>query len=427
MAAIKSIVGREILDSRGNPTVEVDVHTVAGSFGRGMVPSGASTGTFEAIEMRDGDSSRYLGKGVQNAVRNVNQQIANELTNMDPTDQASIDRRLLEIDGSDNKSVLGANAILGVSMACARAAAAEKNQPLFSHLAELAGNTDANLLPVPMMNIINGGAHADNNLDIQEFMIAPVGFASFGEALRSGVEIFHALKSILKQKGFQTAVGDEGGYAPNLDNNEQAFALIGAATKQAGYKLGDQIQFACDAASSEFYKDGCYHIDSTSKSAEQLSDYYANLREQYPLFSLEDGLDEEDWPGWKHMTAQLGGRMQLVGDDLYVTNPKRLQRGIDDKAGNSILIKLNQIGTLTETLDTIALAKAAGFTTIISQHSGETEDGFIADLAVATSAGQIKTGSLCRTDRVAKYNQLLRIAEKLGDKAEYAGRSILRG
>ena len=426
MTAIKKVVGREILDSRGNPTVEVDVLTANGTLGRGMVPSGASTGSFEAIELRDGDTGRYRGKGTSKAVLNVNETVAGALRGMDAADQRSIDKQLIELDGSDNKSVLGANAILGVSMACARAAAQEKGQSLYVHLAELAGNSSAHLLPVPMMNIVNGGAHADNNVDIQEFMVAPIGFNRFEEALRAGVEIFHVLKDILKAKGHQTAVGDEGGYAPNLDKNEEAFALIEEAVKKAGYTMGDQIYLACDAASSEFYRDGVYNIDSTTKSAQQLTDYYATLASQYPLFSLEDGLSEDDWSGWQHMTTSLGGRMQLVGDDLYVTNPQRLQRGIDDKAGNSILIKLNQIGTLSETLDTIALAKKAGFTTVISHRSGETEDSFIADLAVATSAGQIKTGSLCRTDRVAKYNQLLRIAEELGSRGQYAGRSVLR-
>lgn len=422
MPIIQKVQAREIIDSRGNPTVEVELRTRSGITATAMVPSGASTGSFEAVELRDGDKRRYAGKGVANAVRNVNETIAKELCGKSVLEQAVLDRLLIDLDGTPNKGKLGANAILGCSLAAARAGAAFSRMPLFRYL----GGSEANLLPVPMMNILNGGAHADNNLDLQEFMIVPIDFDSFPEALRAGAEIFHALKGLLKQKGKATGVGDEGGYAPDLASNDEAFAYIAQACDKAGYRLGEQIYLACDAAANEFCADGKYTLDGKTMTAPQLIDYYGELCKRYPLFSIEDGLHEDDWSAWSKLNAQLGSKVQLVGDDLFVTNPKRLRQGIDQKAANSILIKLNQIGTLTETLETIRLAKSAGFTTVISHRSGETEDSFIADLAVAVNAGQIKTGSLCRTDRVAKYNQLLRIHEQLGDAARYPGRDLLK-
>jgi enolase len=380
-----------------------------------IVPSGASTGTFEAVELRDQKMPRYGGKGVLQAVRNVQEKIAPALLGKSVLEQSALDRLMIELDGTPNKSNLGANAILPTSMAIARAAALFSRMPLYRYL----GGNEANLLPVPFMNIINGGAHADNNLDLQEFMIVPKGFKQFSEALRAGTEIFHVLKGILKKQGKSTGVGDEGGYAPDLRSNEEGFDLISSAVEKAGYKLGKEIFLACDAAANEFYESGNYNIDGKTLSSDDLIAYYQRLAKQYPIFSIEDGLYEEDWGGWKKLTQTIGKQVQLVGDDLYVTNPERLRKGIAEKSSNSILIKLNQIGTLSETLETIKLAKAAGFTTIISHRSGESEDSFIADLAVATGAGQIKTGSLCRTDRVAKYNQLLHIEEGLSDAARY--------
>ena len=417
---IETIQAREILDSRGNPTVEVDVTLASGIIGRAAVPSGASTGAHEAVELRDGDKSRYLGKGVEKAVENVNEIIAPEVEGMVVSEQVEIDHQLIDLDGTENKSKLGANAILGVSLACAKAAAEVHGIPLFRYI----GGSNAKELPVPMMNILNGGSHADNNVDIQEFMIMPVGARSFKEALRYGAEVFHSLKSVLKDKGLNTAVGDEGGFAPNLGSNEEALQVIITAINNAGYKPGEDIYIALDAASSEFYKDGKYILGAEAepeKSGSQLIDFYADLVGKYPIISLEDGLDEDDWESWAELTAKLTDKIQIVGDDLFVTNPKRLKRGIDQKIGNSILIKVNQIGTLTETLDTIEMAKRAGYTCVISHRSGETEDATIADLAVATNAGQIKTGSLSRSDRIAKYNQLLRIEEELGDRALFSG------
>lgn len=426
--AITNVSAREVLDSRGFPTVEVELHTEGGASGRAMVPSGASTGTFEAIELRDKDPQRFGGKGVLQAVSNVIDTIAPGVRGYSVADQLKLDERLCELDGTDNKAKLGANAILGVSLAAARAAATLDGVPLYKHLAHLTGDvTEANLLPVPLMNILNGGAHADNNLDIQEFMIAPAGFDAFPEALRAGAETFHALKKILNDKGYATGVGDEGGYAPNLKSNEEAFELIASAVEAAGYQLGKQIYLACDAAANEFYTDGAYHIDGKSRSGAEIVDYYSGLMERYPLVSLEDGLQEEDWSTWKQLHDRLGSRLQLVGDDLFVTNPVRLKRGIEAGAANSILIKVNQIGTLSETLETIRTAKAAGWTTVISHRSGETEDAFIADLTVGTAAGQIKTGSSCRSERVAKYNQLLRIQAELGTKATFAGSGLYKG
>lgn len=417
---IEAIQAREILDSRGNPTVEVDVILASGAVGRAAVPSGASTGMHEAVELRDGDKDRYLGKGVSKAVENVNDIIAPELEGMLVSEQPEIDNQLIMLDGTENKSKLGANAILGVSLACAKAAAEIHGMPLYRYI----GGTNAKELPVPMMNILNGGSHADNNVDIQEFMIMPVGAGSFGESLRMGAEIFHNLKAVLKGKGLNTAVGDEGGFAPNLGSNEEALQVIITAIEKAGYKPGDDIKIALDSASSEFYKDGKYVLSAEAnpeKTAEQLIDYYAELIKKYPIVSIEDGLAEDDWDAWKLMTQKLGDQIQIVGDDLFVTNPKRLKRGIEEGIGNSILIKVNQIGTLTETLDAIEMAKRAGYTCVISHRSGETEDSTIADIAVATNAGQIKTGSLSRSDRIAKYNQLLRIEEELGDRAFFSG------
>ena len=429
MAKIARIVGREILDSRGNPTVEADVYLDSGAMGRAAAPSGASTGSREALELRDGDKSRYLGKGVEKAVAAVNDIIAPALAGMDPLAQTDVDNKMLELDGTENKEKLGANAILAVSLAVAKAAAIEKGVALYEHIADLNGTSGQYSMPVPMMNIINGGEHADNNVDIQEFMVQPVGAKSFKEALRMGAEIFHNLKKVLSAKGLNTAVGDEGGFAPNLSSNAEALAVIVEAVEKAGYKMNEDITLALDCAASEFYKDGKYVLSGEDKSfdSETFGDYLAELAEQYPIVSIEDGLDESDWDGWASLTKKIGDKVQLVGDDLFVTNTKILSRGIENGIGNSILIKFNQIGSLTETLDAIAMAKAAGYTAGISHRSGETADATIADLAVGTAAGQIKTGSLCRSDRVAKYNQLLRIEQALGDKAVYPGRSAIKG
>ncbi|MGI1671530.1 MAG: phosphopyruvate hydratase [Neptuniibacter sp.] len=426
---IKAICAREVLDSRGNPTVEADVILASGVIGSACAPSGASTGSREALELRDGDKSRYLGKGVQKAVAAVNGQIREALTGMDVTDQRALDNKMLELDGTENKENLGANAILAVSLAAAKAAATEKGIPLYAHIAEINGTAGQFSLPLPMMNILNGGEHADNNVDIQEFMVQPVNFDKFSEALRCGAEIFHALKSVLKAKGLNTAVGDEGGFAPNLASNEEALVVIKEAIDKAGYELGKDVTLALDCAASEFYKDGKYDLSGEGKvfDAEGFSDYLAALTENYPIVSIEDGLDESDWDGWAYLTKQIGEKVQLVGDDLFVTNTKILSRGIEQSIGNSILIKFNQIGSLSETLDAIKMAKDAGFTAVISHRSGETEDTTIADLAVGTAAGQIKTGSLCRSDRVAKYNRLLRIEEELGADAVYKGRSEIKG
>lgn len=427
MTEIQHIKALEILDSRGNPTLEVEVHTSKGK-GRAAVPSGASTGIHEACELRDGDKKRYGGKGVSKAVENVNAVLAEALKGKSVFDQAAHDKLMCEIDGTENKEKLGANAILGVSLALAHAASEAKQLPLYRYIAELAGVAEPKLLPVPMMNILNGGEHADNNVDIQEWMIMPIGAASFSEALRMGAETFHTLKKVLKEKKFSTSVGDEGGFAPNLASNQEAAALVVQAIEEAGYKVGEDIVLAIDAAASSFYKEAKYHMQAENAvwSAEELCAWYEQLSSAFPLFSVEDGLAEDAWDDWKHLTAQLGNRCQLVGDDLFVTNTKRLQKGISEKAANAILIKPNQIGTLTETLDCIRTAKEAGFATIISHRSGETEDATIADIAVATSAGQIKTGSLCRTDRIAKYNQLLRIEAHLGTAACYEGKSLIR-
>ncbi|NLM45175.1 MAG: phosphopyruvate hydratase [Firmicutes bacterium] len=419
MTGIVEIFAREILDSRGNPTVEVDVLLEGGAFGRAAVPSGASTGAFEAVELRDGDKNRYLGKGVLQAVANVNEVIAPALGDMDALEQAEIDRTLIALDGTQNKSKLGANAILGVSMAVAKAAANAVGLPLYRYL----GGATARLLPVPMMNILNGGKHADNNVDIQEFMIMPVGADNFPEALRMGTEVFHHLKKVLQKQGLNTAVGDEGGFAPNLVSNEAALEVIMEAIVSAGYRPGKDIALALDAAATEMYRDGLYHLagEGLQKSAAEMIAYYEKLVDSYPIVSIEDGLAEEDWAGWKELTKTLGGRIQLVGDDLFVTNMERLQKGIDAATANAILIKLNQIGTVTETLDCIRLAQMSGYNAVISHRSGETDDTTIADLAVATCAGQIKTGAPSRVDRVAKYNRLLRIAEELGESALFAG------
>jgi enolase len=423
MSQITDVYAREILDSRGNPTLEVEVFLQGGGMGRAAVPSGASTGEREALELRDGDKSRYLGKGVRKAVANVNDQIADHVIGMEATDQVGIDKAMLELDGTEFKSNLGANAILGVSLAVAKAAADEAGLPLYQYI----GGANAKELPLPMMNIINGGAHADNNVDIQEFMIMPAGAANFAEALRMGAEIFHALKGVLKGKGYNTAVGDEGGFAPNLKSNEEALQVIMEAIVKAGYKPGDDVLLALDVASSELFKDGVYTLENEAqpkKTADQLIDFYEDLVNKYPIVSIEDGMAENDWDGWKKMTERLGKRIQVVGDDLFVTNPGILKEGIKKGIANSILIKLNQIGTLTETLDAIEMAKRAGYTTVISHRSGETEDTTLADLAVAVNAGQIKTGSLCRTDRVCKYNQLLRIEDELDDVAVFRGKEV---
>jgi len=423
MSEIIDIYAREILDSRGNPTIEVEVFLESGVMGRAAVPSGASTGEREALELRDGDKGRYLGKGVLKAVDNVNEVIAEALIGWEASDQAGIDRKLLELDGTDFKSNLGANALLGVSMACAKAAAEDAGLPLYQYI----GGANAKELPLPMMNIINGGAHADNNVDIQEFMIMPAGAASFKEALRMGAEIFHALKKVLKAKGYNTAVGDEGGFAPNLKSNEEALEVIMLAIKEAGYKPGEDVLLALDVASSELFKDGKYRLENEKqpvKTAQELVDFYEDLVNRYPIISIEDGMAENDWDGWKLMTDRLGQRIQIVGDDLFVTNTKILKKGIEKGIANSILIKVNQIGTLTETLEAIEMAKRAGYTCVISHRSGETEDTTIADLAVAVNAGQIKTGSLCRTDRTCKYNQLLRIEDELDNVAVFNGRDV---
>ena len=421
MTQISKIHAREILDSRGNPTLEAEVTLSSGHVGRAAVPSGASTGSKEAVELRDGDKTRYLGKGVRKAVANVNTTIADALKGFDAADQKGLDTRLINLDGTDNKGRLGANALLGVSLANAHAVAASKKLPLWAHLA---GDREA-VLPVPMMNIINGGAHADNNVDIQEFMVLPVGAASFSEALRAGAEIFHALKSVLKGRGLSTAVGDEGGFAPDLKSNEEALETILEAIGKAGYRAGDDVLLGLDAASTEFFENGKYNLAGEGKrlNSEQFVDFLAKWCEQYPIVTLEDGMSEDDWSGWKSLTDRLGGKVQLVGDDLFVTNPKIFREGIAKGVGNAILIKVNQIGTLTETLEAIAMADANRYAAVISHRSGETEDTTIADIAVATTATQIKTGSLCRSDRVAKYNQLLRIEEALGSKARYAGRN----
>ncbi len=423
MSEIVDIYAREILDSRGNPTVEVEVYLENGAMGRAAVPSGASTGEREALELRDGDKSRYLGKGVTKAVENVNEVVAEVLIGWEASDQVGIDRKLLELDGTDFKSNLGANALLGVSLACAKAAAEESGLPLYQYI----GGANAKELPLPMMNIINGGEHADNNVDIQEFMIMPAGAESFKEALRIGAEIFHALKKVLKSKGYNTAVGDEGGFAPDLKSNEEALEVIMEAIKAAGYTPGEDVLLALDVASSELYKDGTYLLENEAKSektAAELVDFYEDLVNRYPIVSIEDGMAENDWDGWKLITERLGKRIQLVGDDLFVTNSKILKEGIDKNIANSILIKVNQIGTLTETLEAIEMAKRAGYTCVISHRSGETEDTTIADLAVATNAGQIKTGSLCRTDRICKYNQLLRIEDELDEVAVFGGKDV---
>jgi enolase len=422
MPTIIDIYAREVLDSRGNPTVEVEVYTESGAFGRALVPSGASTGEYEAVELRDGDKERYLGKGVLQAVKNVNEVIAPALIgSYDVTEQVAIDRALIALDGTENKGKLGANAILGVSMAVARAAADYLGIPLYQYL----GGFNAKTLPVPMMNILNGGAHADNNVDIQEFMIMPVGAPNFREALRMGAEIFHSLKSVLKAKGYNTAVGDEGGFAPNLKSNEEALETIIEAIEKAGYKPGTEVMLAMDVASSELYnkETGKYHLEGEGvvKTSEEMVAWYEELVNKYPIISIEDGLDENDWAGHKLLTERLGKKVQLVGDDLFVTNTKKLAQGIEQGVGNSILIKVNQIGTLTETFEAIEMAKRAGYTAVISHRSGETEDSTIADIAVATNAGQIKTGAPSRTDRVAKYNQLLRIEDQLGETAVYDG------
>jgi enolase len=425
VTTIVKIIGREILDSRGNPTVEADVYLADGSLGRAAVPSGASTGEHEAVELRDGDKGRYLGKGTQQAVTHVNGEIAAALHGKDASQQAEIDRIMIALDGTSNKGRLGANAILAVSMAAARAAAAAQRTPLYRYL----GGVSACVLPVPMMNILNGGAHADNSVDVQEFMIAPFGAAKFSEALRMGAEIFHTLKGVLKKRGYSTSVGDEGGFAPNLKSNDEALEVVMEAISKAGYEPGEQVGIALDPASSEFYKDGKYIFkksDKTERSSAQMADFWANWVSQYPIISIEDGMAEDDWNGWKILTEKLGSKIQLVGDDLFVTNVERLKRGIDEGIANSILIKVNQIGSLTETLASMSMAAAAGYTSMVSHRSGETEDPFIADLAVATGAGQIKTGSASRTDRIAKYNQLLRIEERLGSDAKFAGKSAFR-
>ncbi|MFN7152352.1 MAG: phosphopyruvate hydratase [Acidovorax sp.] len=422
MSAIVDIVGREILDSRGNPTVECDVLLESGVMGRAAVPSGASTGSREAIEMRDGDKSRYMGKGVLKAVEYINTEISEAVLGLDASEQGFLDKTLIDLDGTENKSRLGANAMLAVSMAVARAAAEESGLPLYRYL----GGMGSVQLPVPMMNVINGGAHANNSLDLQEFMIIPVGAPTFREAVRWGAEVFHALKKIIHDKGMSTAVGDEGGFAPSVENHEAAIQLILQAIEAAGYTAGDQIALALDCAASEFYKDGMYVLEGEGGiklSAEQWTDMLATWVDKYPIISIEDGMHEGDWDGWKHLTERLGDKVQLVGDDLFVTNTKILKEGIDKKIANSILIKINQIGTLTETFAAIEMAKRAGYTAVISHRSGETEDSTIADIAVGTNAGQIKTGSLSRSDRIAKYNQLLRIEEDLGEIAQYPGRA----
>ncbi|MBM7796343.1 phosphopyruvate hydratase [Pseudoglutamicibacter cumminsii] len=419
MPLIDAVHARQVIDSRGNPTVEAEVLLTDGSLGRAIVPSGASTGEFEAVELRDGDKGRYLGKGVTKAVDNVIDVIGPELQGFVATDQRDIDQLMLDLDGTNNKSKLGANALLGVSLAAAHAASESSNLPLYKYL----GGPNAHVLPVPMMNILNGGSHADSDVDIQEFMIAPLSAPTFSEALRMGVEVYHSLKAVLNEKGLSTGLGDEGGFAPNLPSNRTALDLIVTAIEKAGYIPGADVALALDVASSEFYKDGVYVFEGENRTAEQMADYYAELVEAYPLVSIEDPLYEDDWAGWKNLTERLGDKVQLVGDDLFVTNPERLERGIKDDTANALLVKVNQIGTLTETLDAITMAQRAGYACMISHRSGETEDVTIADLAVATNAGQIKTGAPARSDRVAKYNHLLRIEEELGEAAAYAGAS----
>jgi enolase len=419
MATIEAVGAREILDSRGNPTVEVEVALDDGTIARAAVPSGASTGAFEAVERRDGDGGRYLGKGVLDAVTAVNEQLMNELLGMEASEQRLIDQAMLDLDGTDNKGEIGANAILGVSLAVARAAAASANLPLFRYV----GGPNAHVLPVPMMNILNGGAHADSGVDIQEFMVAPIGAASYSEALRWGVEVYHALKSVLKDKGLSTGLGDEGGFAPSVPSNRDALDLIATAVQKAGYSLGSDIALALDVAATEFYSDGSYRFEGSRRSSQEMIEYYSSLADAYPLVSIEDPLSEDDWDGWVAMTSALGSRVQIVGDDLFVTNPTRLRKGIDLGAANALLVKVNQIGSLTETLDAVALAHRSGYRCMMSHRSGETEDTTIADLAVATDCGQIKTGAPARSERVAKYNQLLRIEEELDDAAVYAGAS----
>jgi enolase len=423
MSVITDVYAREILDSRGNPTVEVDVVLADGIMGRAAVPSGASTGAFEAVELRDGDKTRYMGKGVTQAVDNVNSIIAPEIEGLSPFDQPGLDQLLIELDGTENKGKLGANAILGVSLAAAKAGAESLGLPLYQYL----GGVNAKELPVPMMNILNGGKHADNNVDIQEFMIMPVGAKSFSEALRMGTEVYHSLKAVLKEKSLATAIGDEGGFAPSLESNEDALLCIVDAIQRAGYVPGEQVALALDVAATELYENGVYDLagEGLKKSSEEMIDYYEGLITRYPIVSIEDGLSEEDWEGWAKLTERLGNRVQLVGDDLFVTNPARLERGIEAKCANSILIKVNQIGTLTETLDAIEMAKRAGYTAVVSHRSGETEDVTLAHIAVAVNAGMIKTGAPARTERVAKYNELLRIEEELGDSAIYRGRKAL--
>jgi enolase len=419
MATIFVVKAREILDSRGNPTVEVEIGLDDETVGRAAVPSGASTGAFEAHELRDGDTGRYGGKGVEQAVANIEEEIAEKIVGFDASEQRFIDQTMLDLDGTPTKSRLGANAILGVSLAVAKAAAISAGLPLYRYL----GGPNAHLLPVPMLNILNGGAHADSNVDIQEFMIAPIGAPTFGDALRSGAEIYHALKSVLKKKGLSTGLGDEGGFAPSLPHNESALELIAEAIQNAGYVLGSDIVFALDVAATEFYKDGAYVFEGAPKSAEEMVAYYAKLAESFPIVSIEDPLSEDDWAGWSGMTAQLGGKLQIVGDDLFVTNPARIERGIAEGAANALLVKVNQIGSLTETFEAVDLAHRNGYKCMMSHRSGETEDTTIADLAVAMGCGQIKTGAPARSDRVAKYNQLLRIEEELADSARYAGAS----
>ena len=427
MTNIVKVIGREILDSRGNPTVEADVFLLDGNMGRAAVPSGASTGEHEAVELRDGDKARYLGKGTVKAVAHINGEIAAALHGKDATQQSEVDNVMIALDGTPNKGRLGANAILAVSMAAARAAAASGHMPLYRYL----GGVSARLLPVPMMNILNGGAHADNSVDLQEFMIAPYGAEKFSEALRMGVEVFHTLKTVLKDRGYSTAVGDEGGFAPNCKSNQEALEVVLEAINRAGYHPGKQIGIALDPASSEFFSNGKYIFkksDKSERTSEQMVEFWSDWTRQFPeIISIEDGMAEDDWTGWKMLTEALGKKLQLVGDDLFVTNTTRLKRGIDEGVANSILIKVNQIGTLTETLASMQMAAGAGYTSMVSHRSGETEDPFIADLAVATNAGQIKTGSASRTDRIAKYNQLLRIEERLGEAAEFAGKSAFRG
>ena len=429
MSEIVNIIAREIMDSRGNPTVEADVFLASGAMGRGCAPSGASTGTREALELRDGDKSRYLGKGVRTAVANIDGPIKAALLGKNAYKQAEVDQIMIDLDGTESKSKLGANAILAVSLAVARAAAADKKIPLYQHIADLNGTPGVYSMPVPMMNIINGGEHADNNVDIQEFMVQPVGAKTFAEALRMGAEIFHQLKKELHSQGLNTAVGDEGGFAPDLKSNEEALTVISKAVASAGYVLNKDITLALDCAASEFYHDGKYKLTGEGKefTSYEFNDFLAGLATKFPIISIEDGLDESDWDGWKDLTNKIGNKVQLVGDDLFVTNTKILTRGIEQGIGNSILIKFNQIGSLTETLAAIKMAKDAGFTAVISHRSGETEDAFIADLAVGTAAGQIKTGSLCRSDRVSKYNQLLRIEQELAGKVPYKGRSEIKG